>query len=356
MDQSDWEYSDDQFYGYKVLLELWEKGAKTKRALRDALRAMNISATVDGLPWSGFYRLPKDGKIEPIAIFCDTDGQRYVYWGGKSAAVADVWPRCMWAPVPYDWYEAKVDRGEEWPDLHVFKTNWREDEDAPPPIGDNKPPASESDVVREEVATTRAGLKLYEKITSDDQAAAAQTLRSKLLELARRAENIREKLKRPHIDAGKAIDAELAPIRDSAQAGADQVRSAMKAWENVKFTKAQEEQAARDRVAEEAAETAEAAAFKARAEGTEPPPPPPPQPEVMPIAPVSTIKGATGRAAHVSTQRVIDSITDWDALFSYFREDGDVRRLLFEKASRQIKLNPLTEIPGVKTKDERQVA
>ncbi len=345
----------DQFDGYKKLLALAQQH-RTKRELREAITAAGIAFDVNE-PLSGYYRLRrgKDGPLDAVAIWRE-EGTLIVLWGDQRVSAETVWPHAAWMPVSFEWFSAKLD-GKEWPDVHDFTPIEAEDEESGPAIGHNNPPeATESSILQGEISEARAGLRKYEKIETDDQAKAAQSLRSKLNELAGKADKLRKKLKQPHKDAADAVDAEWMPIIGHAKTGADLLRASIQAWENAKLAREQEEQAKRDAEAETAAEAAEAALHKARLEGTEPPTPPPPPPEPPPTAPQTTIKGGTGRAAHVSTVKVIDSVTDWTALFNYFREDNDVRRLLFDKANKVLKLNPLTNIPGVKIKDERKVA
>jgi hypothetical protein len=349
----------DQFDDYKKLLKV-AQATPVKTKLREAITAAGIMLNSEE-PLSGYYRLHrgKDGPLDPVAIWRQGD-ELVVLWGEQQVRSKDVWPYCAWMPVSFEWYEAKVG-GKEWPDVHDFTpieaSEWR-DEGAAPPAGDNQPPeVTESSLLQNEIAEARAGLKKYAQIISDDMAKAAQSLRSKLNELAGKADKLRKKLKDPHFEKAKAVDTEWQPIIKTAKDGADQIRDALSAWETAKLAKEQEEQVERDRIANEQAEAAEAAEWKARQEGAEPPPPPPPQPEAPPpTAPTTTIKGGTGRAASVSTVKEVGEIIDWVALFNFYRNDDDVKALLVAKANKTLKLNPLTQIPGVKIEDKRKVA
>lgn len=349
--------TDTQFEGYKKLLALAQANP-TKLKLRQAMGVAGISFENEGEAWSGYYRKAKvaGGPLEPLAIWRDQDGDLYIMWGKDEARPEKVWPDCAWKPVPYEWYEAVAERGEEWPDIHTMTAE--DDAEREPGIGDNNPPeATESSVLQGEIAEARAGLKKYAKIVGDEMAAAAQSLRSKLNELAGKADKLRDKLKRPHFEKAKAVDDEWQPLVKHAAAGADQIKAALQAWENEKLAKEQAAQAARDAEANAAAEAQEAAEWKARQEGTEAPASMPAQPEPPPaVAPQTTIKGGTGRAATISTVKEITEVTDWVALFNYFRQDKDVTDLLVLKANRVLKLNPLTQIPGVKIDDKRKVA
>lgn len=352
----------DQFDGYKKLLALAQVNP-TKNKLRQAMVAAGISFENEGEPWSGYYRMAesKGGPLEAIAIWRDEQGELLILWGENQARPEKVWPWCGMSPIPFEWYEAKTG-GKEWPDGHAAATEDEPEALDAPGIGDNKPPAdNESGVLREKIAEARAGLKKYAKITSDETAMAAQSLRSTLNELAGEAERLRKKLKAPHWDAAQAVDGEWMPVVESAKRGANLIKDALEAWENEKLMEQKRLDAVRLAEEEKRAQElldaqAEAEGAAARGEADPPSPPLPLPPPPAPIAPTTSIKGATGRNASVGTVKQVTEVTDWVALFNYFRNDKEVTDLLLVKANRMLKLNPLTQIPGVKIDDKRKVA
>jgi hypothetical protein len=116
-----------------------------------------------------------------------------------------------------------------------------------------------------------------------------------LLELSGEADKQREGLKRPIIDAGKAIDAKWQPLVKKAKDFADTIRAAISAWETTKLRKAQ--------------------------------------------AVPTTIKGAAGRAASVKPRRVVTAITNIDVLFQALKGRPEVLALFMELAQKIVDAN-----------------
>ena len=111
---------------------------------------------------------------------------------------------------------------------------------------DNRPSFSVADVLRDQIDAAKAGVGTYAKISDDETAGKAQSLRSRLNELSGEADKKREALKRPHLEAGKAIDKEWQPLVKSAKEAADGIRSALSAYETDKL--ARQRRAERDQL------------------------------------------------------------------------------------------------------------
>lgn len=216
----------------------------------------------------------------------------------------------------------------------------------PPSPGHNKAPADDSpESFREmiEAAAARAGE--YASIASDEVAAQAQSLRSRLTELAGKADKRRKAEKQPHFDAGKAVDATWNPIVEAGEEAANGIKTALEKWENEKLRKEREEQSRRD--AERRAAEAEAAKT-----GT-PPPAAPVAPEPAPVA-TTRIKGGFGRAASVKAVKVVTEVTDWPALYGYMKDHPEVTDLLKRLAQRAVDAG--RDVPGVTIEERRKVA
>lgn len=152
--------------------------------------------------------------------------------------------------------------GEQWPDMDKTVAK----QIAAPSVGHNQPPTDPLELLREQITAAKAGADDYAKIAGDEQMMKAQGLRSRLLELSGEADKRRDELKRPHFEAGKAIDAAWQPLVKDAKAAADAIRSAMNAYETEKLRAEREERRKHE----------EATAAAARA--NQPPPEPPPVP------------------------------------------------------------------------------
>lgn len=274
---------------------------------------------------AAFWRNP-DGTFQGVIDGQDVDERR----------ASEQW---MWAvenPITEAEFR-KVEAGGDWSDMHV---------DAPAPngrgIGDNSGTVDEAELIREQIASATAGAAAYAEIKDDATLVRAQTLRSRLLELSSEADAKREALKRPHFEAGKAIDATWQPMVKSAKAVADTIRAAMAKWETAKL-KVQRE-------AQEKIDAANRAAVVADAKANKPPPapiapPPPPAP--------TTIKGASGKAAHVGTIKVVTGITDQDALYRYLHDESDLQAVMLTLARKYVKLG--NTVPGVTVEDQADV-
>lgn len=330
-------------------------------------KAIGKTIKITTTPEQGFYRVkPKNGAWEPVAIWMEND-QWQALCGIQPDQRADdahrLWENtnCRGNPISLEEYERVAERGEEWSDSDPTVAASKKPP-RPGGFGDNSGDVPESEILKDEVETAKNGVKAYATITSDEVAGKAQSLRSRLLELAGTAEKKRVVLKAPHLEAGKAIDKEWQPVVKDAQDGADTIKKALAAWETKKLNerrKAELEEAQRVELARQAAEKArqEREAEEAAGNAGEPleeAPPPAPEPEIVQQAPESaTIKGSYGRAASVSTKWIVAEVTDQDALYAFLKGHGEVKALLFELAKRGHKAGHT--IPGVRLEEVAEV-
>lgn len=302
----------------------------------------------DGEPQSGFYRLTrkndaprpiaywfKDGELRcRVGVDQNIDEQRAREW----------WPWASKSPVAHEVYKAVL-AGEPWPDMDPIVGEQLAAR------GHNNPPTDDAELLKEQIEAARGGMAAYAKIEDDETLRRAQSLRSRLLELAGEANKNHKAEKEPHLAAGRAVDKKWFPLRDLADAAAKAIRGAMDAWETEKLRRQREA----ERVAAEQARAAQEAADKAAAEGKPAPqpvaPPPPPPPAAMP----GPIKGAYGRAAAVKTVFVVTAVTDWSALFAYVREQPELQALMRKLAQRAVDNGERT-IPGCTIEEQRKTA
>jgi hypothetical protein len=366
---------DPQFDNYRKMLEL-ATANRSKSALREAFTKTGLQIH-ETEPWSGYYRLAqtKDGPLEPLGIWREA-GVLFVVWGsivwqGEEARIERFWPHAVWNPVPYDWFEAKLN-GKEWPDVHQLAAG---DEppldaieeivgrapDSPPAAGHNSgATVDELRLLADEIDEAKRGVKQYATITSDEQRDQSQDLRSKLLKFSGRAKKTREALLEPHRRATAEINEKWKPLEDGAKESADKIRTAQEAWGTEKLRRQRAEQARLDeeKRQREAALAEQAAAAEAAIERGEAPPEPVFQaaPVELPrVAPQTSFKGGAGRAAHEKAVEVITEVTDWKALFLYFVEDQAVRDFVLKRAQSILKATGEVA-PGVKTDVAAKVA
>lgn len=296
-------------------------------------------------PVEGFFRVRynKQKPWEPVHIWRE-DAQWFAKRGDELVDAWEVWNWCCRYPISVEEYD-HVRAGNNWS---------REDPTVAEQIrkgqGDNSAGLSEDELLAADIQTIADGIRAYAVIKDEQHAAQAQSLRSRLLELGGRAEKIREKLVRPHLDGQKAVNGKWQPVVQSAQAAADTVRTSLKKFETDKLNA----QIARDRLAEAARQEAQRIADDAAAAGKpepmapEPAPPPPPA-----VFTGGTVKGDYGRAATVTAKVVLDKITDQAAVYAHFSQNSQVVALLTKLATSAVK-NGLT-VPGTTTKPEADV-
>ena len=302
----------------------------------------------DGDPQPGFYRKRqvKGGAFEPVAIWSNLDGM--VALAGFDGAQrqedpAAIWTFCAQNPVTEDAYRAAVLAGR-FADVDEAIT--------PPPAGHNAPPEDEAETIREQIEAASASVEKYTTIADDEHAAAAQSLRARLNELAGDAEKKRVAEKAPHLDASKAVDAKWQPIVKAGKAGAETIRKALGAYETKKARAAAEAQRKADEARRKAEEEAAKAAEPNR--GTMPDTPHVHVPEPEPPPPVqTTIKGGYGRAASVRVKKLV-TVTDQDAAYQSLKTHPELRDLIAKLAQRGVDAGH--EIGGVSVEEVREVA
>jgi len=255
----------------------------------------------DGQPQCGFYRkrARKGGPFVPVAIFPHGDGLVATV-GTQSINPEEVWTYCCQHPVSEQAYRVALTSGM-WPDedCHIIKEG----------------PLYYADDFLESIAAAEVGIGDYDVIESDKQAARAQSLRSKLLELHREADKLRQEEKAPHLAAGKAVDERWRePIR-RAKEGADTIARALSAFETARRKEAAEKRT------------------------NEPPP--------------DKIKGGYGRAASVYTVKVA-KLVDIDAAYEHYKANDALLAVLFKLGQDDAKRG-VAKIPGFEIHEEQKV-
>lgn len=300
----------------------------------------------DSDPRQGYFRVRygKDKPFEPVAIWKDEDGKWLAYRSGREVNAEAIWTSCCRNPVTHAAYLAAVD-GKGWPDddkvvaLQVVP--------AEPSIGDNSGEVDQAETLKDQIDAALAGMTAYAKVSDDETAAKALSLRNRLNELSGQAEKIRVKQKEPHLEAGKAVDAKWQPLVKSAKAGADKVRDAIGSWETEKLRRQREA----DRKAEDARRAAEEAAREHRGDTAVIDAPAAVAPSETAPAP---IKASYGKAASVSVKNVVKDVTDWKDLAIYMCEHPVMQDTLRTLAQRALDAGR-TNIPGITTEEKANV-
>lgn len=350
----------DQFSEWGRLLVLAQQH-KTKAALRTAIAEAKI-VIHETDPLSGYYRCAavKDGPLLPVAIWRQ-DGKLIVLRNNEPVPLDRVWNFCVWTPIPYDWYEGAVYRGEPWPDDFpasitdpAAEAAKNEAANAALDAVAGQPVEDEATKAKREIEAAKAvAEKLYATINSEDEAGAAQALRSKLNTLSNEADKRRKAQLLPFETEVKKINATWMPLVKAAKGAADDLRDGpIKTWLN--------------RPQPQPEPTAPQMVPTARTDGDEVPVThnQPTDPisllsamaaAVPPAQPSATVlRGATGRAAPIYTNHVA-VVTDYDALYQHAKAFPEVKATLDRIAQRLVDAGNKT-IPGVEIKEERSAA
>lgn len=308
------------------------------RLTRDQLSAIGAS---DGYPQPGFYRKRnKDGWDTPVAIW-ETEGGMVAVAGSQPVNPVEIWTWvCSW-PVSEDVWREVAELGKPWPGSDPIV------EEQVASIGHNSEAVDDAEAFADQVDAAEKGKDAYAKIADDDHLASAQSLRSRLLELAGEGEKKHKREKEPHLEAGRTVDKKWLPTVKRARAAADEIRSVMGRYETEKLRK--------QRDAETARLAAEIAARKAEQAKNPEQPATPVDPAPEPVAAAPTpIRGSYGRAASVSVVNVVTGIADQDALYRFLRDHPDLKNCMFDLARRAVAKGHA--VPGVTVEEQAKVA
>jgi len=303
-----------------------------RRLTKDEARTLNTTME----PQTGYWRKrSKHGTDVPVAIW---GGGTIAKIGGAMGDAAEIWTWCCDWPITEVEYRAVAEGGQSWPGTDPVV----EAQVAGP--GHNS--GDDAEAFADQVNAAEKGKAAYDKIADDEQLAAAQSLRSRLLELAGEGEKKHKREKEPHLEAGRAVDKRWLPTVKRARAAADDIRSAMGRYETEKLRK--------QRDAETARVAAEIAARKAEQAKNPEQPAPTVEPVSEPVAVAPTpIRGSYGRAASVSVVNVVTAITDQDALYRFLRDHPDLKNCMFDLARRAVAKGHT--VPGVAVEEQAKV-
>lgn len=332
--------------------DFWQKAIQKtggRRGLtREELKELQINEDEVGC---GFFRRRTEsrGVFKPIAIFLH-EGELVALLDGKRADAGKNWLWCAPHPVTEAAYRERMKLGV-WGDEDTAVT---ESLAAPPAPGDNNPPEETNEErIARQIDAASGNLKAYAEIKDDETAAKAQSVRSRLLELAGEAEGFHEVEKAPWLEGGRVVDKKWFTLRDAGNAAAKAIRDALKAHENRKRVAREAAEAALAKRASDDAAAHAAAVAKAEAKGKPAPAPPPPAPIPEPVADTpKVVKGAYGRAASVRPVRVA-VITDLDKIIAATKKYKEVVAFYQGLADRAAKAN--IPLDGVEFKEEIDV-
>jgi len=318
------------------------------------------SIKITTTPIPGFYkrRMVKNGPFVPVWIYPQPENGDTGPWLArrteegtrKEVDAHREWEKCYGRPITQQEYEHVAEQGGEWFGTDRIVGEQMRDRAKP---GDNNPP-DDAEVLQDQINNALIGVEQYSKllrwtkrgktdvpvveslIKDDDTFAKAQTMRSRLNELAREAEAEFRKEKDPINVEANRVDARW-KFRQKAEEGALVIRSAMEIYQTAQLEAAKKAE-------EEARKAAEAAAEEEDFSFAAPPPPPPPPPPSV----QTTVKGAYGRAATLGQKFDVVAITDQDAVYQYLKSHREMAPFLLQLAQRAVDAGH--DVPGIEKK------
>lgn len=162
-------------------------------------------------PECGFFRKPgKDKRTReriwiPVAIFY-SGSELVAIEGGRTITdydeIADLFGWCTKHPVPEEQWRAVVENGEKWPDELPTRD-----------VEFSNLPSDPLESILLELAGEKAELETFLKngIQTQDQADRAANWKSRIVEIAKRAEEMRKAEKKPHDEAAAAVQKRFKP-------------------------------------------------------------------------------------------------------------------------------------------------
>ena len=305
---------------------------------RDMLAGKDVPIHADQ-PYPGRYKMKRDGRFVAVLINHDGEGNIKARVGDKIVDATSVWTYCAKHPIAKVDYDAFIANG-------IF----------PGEIGHN---SGDLSLAGEIVDAADRAFKWVEKTEIKDKVGAdtCANMRQKLLDLAKKADKERDEKKRPHLEAGRAIDAEYKPLVEQAMQAANTLRDELTKWMRAEQAKLDAEltakrKAEQERIAKEQAERAAKMAADPIAALTDPEPEPP-----LPLAPIEPPKvqagGQAGRKAGLLTV-VRYEIEDYAAALAHVKDHKDVIAAV-EKACFAMAKAGAT-VPGIKRIEEKVAA
>lgn len=289
----------------------------------------------DGELKTGYYRIRKHkgGPLVPVAIW-QHEGQwvAMVGTGEPGGKVrrdpTEIWTYCCDDPVSKDDAKYAFENGKWRGDAPTLGHNSREYPATYEGISEEF--ADYAELVRQFLADVEKDGGIRDKVRADQASNMADYLGTVKGGIAKRADDMRDALVRPHLEAQREINAKFKPLIDEAKALDGQLRRAAGAWAK----------AEQDRLRKEAEEKARIERAKNASA------------EVHVVAEVPKVQVGGERAAKRSLKtKLVAQITDYEAALAHFKDADDVRNAVAALAQRAVKAG-MKSIPGVKIVEE----
>lgn len=312
------------------LYAVWEAKLKGQT---DIDQSLYVQTVFDEDTWEnpqpGFWRrkgYPKGSPDQAIAIFLDEDANLIATVDARREITdpmdicEKVWRFCMEKPITKEIYDSVCD-GENWPDDPGLGHNVADVDD-------------EFDVLKDQIENAIKVAKSYKDIDDKDTADKAANTRDRLNELKKVTEEQRKERKKPHDDAGKAVQARYKPLIERIEEAAKKVREDLTPY--LRKLEIAEMEKALEAAKQESQEV------EVEASAT---------PKAPTEAPKARVGGASGRRTTLRDYKTY-TIEDYEKVLAAVKDDDDVKDAVLKVARRRAVAG--VKIPGLKITVEKR--
>lgn len=310
-------------------------------------------------PQPGLWRmkLHKGAEFVPMQIWLSLDGQVIHKWrdgltiagtiDGKPATSDEIESRWLFAKAVSKADFAHYAEHRAWPGEVAG-------------IGDNSGDLSLAEQIRE-YASQALGWLRKNGISDTKSKDTAANYRAELLRLRKEADTQRDAEKRPHLEAGRAVDAKFKPIVEAADSAANELRDALTVFMREEERREQAERDARYQAERKAAEAARAELEAQRAKQMRDDPiaaltsAEPELPDLPPPPEAVKIQAGGQRGRKTGLREVTNYIvTDHSLALAFFAQSDEVKELIGKLAERACKAG--VAVPGTEKKISKVAA
>jgi hypothetical protein len=306
-------------------------------------------------PECGFYRSAikqRDAKGNnkrmgwtPVAVFMDGEtmtariGDRDI----TGDALNELWSYIAGNPISEDTYRAVAERGEPWPgEPSVVPAANRDVTQA-----DNAPPEVLTDIGHAAAVDAAIGAAI-KAVTNETEAAQALGSKNRIAELRLAADKAGKAIYDPIYRTYTAEQKKWSPIVKRAEAEEKRLNTEILTFREKERQRIAKEQAEAEAKQREIDEANERAAQRAIAAGQ--PEEPPELIEVeTPVAPTPILPTYGTRKLKEEVKTFLDTVNDFDAVYTYFRDTAEVKTFLTTLATTAVKAG--RAVPGTTTRE-----
>jgi hypothetical protein len=311
----------------------------------------------------GFYRLPireraqnaqgnNNGRWKtigwkPVALFVSGEDDLVCQIGAvvvTSDTRDEQWQWFVSHPISEEVWRAVYERGQPWPDFETAETVPAANREVT--VADNAPPQEPLDV-QHATAIDNAIAAALKAVTNEAQAAQALGSKNRIAELRLAADKAGKAIYEPIYRTYTTEQKKWSPIVARATAKEKELNTAILTFREKERQRIAAEQAEADRKQREIDEANQRAADRAIAAGLPEPEPVMETVDAPVVEPAPILPTYGTRKLKEELHTILDSITDYDAVYAFLKGEPKVKALLLELATAKVKAGFV--VPGTVT-------